>query len=556
MIKSLILAIKSLSFREKLIFIAALVLFVVSFITLLIQVINRETIQSPDGGGSFVEGVVGQPAFINPVLVKPGTVDEDLVVLIFANVLDLSESIKHSKDFKNWTVRLKENARWQDETPLTSDDLIFTVQTIQNPDTLSPLFSDWQYIKISRISEREISFDLPSSYSLFENLLEKLRPIPKKIFADIAPANIKLSSYNLEPFANGPFTYDQMEKKKDGFITAYYLKANTVYRSIGSLPYLKKFTVRFFENEEGLVGAYNLGTIDGFLATDHSLLSQTSINSSVEKIPTTKYYALFLNPDANLFLGSLKIRRALQLAVNVPLIISQEFEGYAFQEAGPIPPILSSYSSEVEENTRYDPEQAKSLIAADGWTRNPETNLWEKSEKNKKYELIVAIKIPDTPLLTKVAQQIQKDWEEIGVKTEITRYDAPAISDEVIKTRDYQVLLFGNIVSREPDLFSFWHSSEKFYPGLNLALYDNSSVDDLIIASRKIAVDDSRREGVLAQIQREVVEDAPAIFLASPQYFYIHKTSRPGVIINLISLPSDRFQKITQWYVKTKRVLK
>lgn len=557
MVQLLISAIKSFSFKERMVFWMAFVFFVISSISLSFFFIEKSTVKVPASGGEFIEGVVGQPAFINPVLAKPGTVDDDLVALTFANLLDLSESLKSEKNFKVWTLRLKENARWQDETPITSDDVIFTIQAIQDPDVLSPLFSDWQNIKVSRVSEREIRFELPTSYSLFENLLKKLRPIPKKIFADIAPANIKLSSYNLEPFGSGPFLYEKMERKKDGFISQFQLKINPAYRSIGSLPYLKRFTFHFFENEEGLIEAYNSGIIDGFLATDYSLIDKIEINSLTEKIPTTKYYALFFNPNANPILESKEIRKALQLATDINSLINQEFKGYALLEAGPIPPTLPSYNKEIEKDVSFNPSLAKELIANAGWIFNPEINLWQKVEKNNStQELAVILKTPDTPLLLRMAQRIQKDWQAIGIKTEIEKYDPALLGEEIIKNRDYQILLFGNIVSLEPDLFSFWHSTERFYPGLNLSFFNDSLTDNLIALSRQVAPQDPQRNKLLFQIQERITSELGALFLVNPQYLYIHRASRPQVVIETLSLASDRFEKVNQWHIKTKRKFK
>lgn len=155
-----------------------------------------------------------------------------------------------------------------------------------------------------------------------------------------------------------------------------------------------------------------------------------------------------------------------------------------------------------------------------------------------------------------MAQRIQKDWQAIGIKTEIEKYDPALLGEEIIKNRDYQILLFGNIVSLEPDLFSFWHSTERFYPGLNLSFFNDSLTDNLIALSRQVAPQDPQRNKLLFQIQERITSELGALFLVNPQYLYIHRASRPQVVIETLSLASDRFEKVNQWHIKTKRKFK
>lgn len=119
------------------------------------------------------------------------------------------------------------------------------------------------------------------------------------------------------------------------------------------------------------------------------------------------------------------------------------------------------------------------------------------------------------------------------------------------------MILFGNIFgnSDSPDLSSFWHSSERFYPGLNLALYENKTADSLIQSIRK-TLNNTKRQADLASLQSLIVQDRPAIFLYSPHYLYITKNWLKGFNKKFISSASDRFENIGKWYVKTARVFK
>ena len=548
--------VKAFSKKERLIALGATVVFLVSGLLLAMTIISQKTTLVPDEGGTYTEGIVGQPSFVNPLLAKSGTPDADLIELTFASAKDMAESIKHSDDFKTWNLRIKAGAVWNDGTPITSDDIIFTIQTIQNPDTLSPLFPDWQNITVSRVSEREAQFDLAGGYSMFENILADLRPVPKKLFADLSPAHLKLSPYMLEPIGSGPFMYDSLEKRRDGFIASYNLKSNEAYAAISQPPHIKNLTIDFYENSDNLIKAYNLGVIDGFGTYDKTILSQIKLNSTIMSLPSTKYYSISFNQSANPSLASTNIRQALTMAIDRNGIVQNIFGGDASPENGPIPSSLHSYDPEVESYDRFDPQAAESLIQKDGWSLDPSSNLWTKKSKDSITTLSVTITAPNISPLNDIAKYVQSQWNNIHVQTDVSLIDPQQIDDTIIRTRNYEALLFGNVVSLTPDLYSLWHSTQKFYPGANLSLYDNSLADQTIEAIRNIDVGSDRRKTQLDQLQNIIAKDVPAAFIVSPDYFYIHKHNISGISIGTITLPESRFDKITDWYVKTKRVLK
>lgn len=544
---------KTLSRKELLVFSSAVILCIISGLFWGTHVLYSITTQIPKDGGSYTEGVVGQIAFINPVLAEEGTADRDLTSLVFANSLTLAESIKSSNSFKTWNLRIKDGAVWSDGTPITSDDFIYTIQTIQNPQTGSPLTQTWQSIAVTRISQREIQFQLASSYATFTNILKDLRPIPKKKFADISPANIKLSAYNLEPLGSGPFMYDSLEKRSDGFVTEYNLVRNENYKTIGTLPHIENFTEEFFENETNLLQAYNTGILDGVGTYNPNIIDNLALNSTVHEVPSLKYYSVFFNENAQRALSSPTIREVLSTTVDKAKIINTVFHGKATAITGPLPSNIFPVPSTSQNGLSRELVEEK--LQSDGWIRNSEKNLWEKQDKDGVMTLSFTIKTPNNPLLTGIAEEVKKNWEEVGIQTTIETFDAQSMLNDVIKTRNYQMLLFGNILLKNPDLFHFWYSSERFYPGLNFALYQNPTVDELIKSLKSTGEGDIRTQ-TLKEISRIISADNPAAFLVSPSFLYITKKNITGIRIDSISLPEDRFEYVTDWFVRTKRIFK
>ncbi|HBT75308.1 TPA: hypothetical protein DEB29_04895 [Candidatus Wolfebacteria bacterium] len=125
----------------------------------------------------------------------------------------------------------------------------------------------------------------------------------------------------------------------------------------------------------------------------------------------------------------------------------------------------------------------------------------------------------------------------------------------MIKPRNYELLLFGNNYGKNLDPYSFWHSSQKLAPGLNLSVYSNKDVDKFIDVVRTDFDPASRAIG-MGQIEPVIMEDKPAVFLYSPYYLYVSNKSLKGFDVPSIGTPSERFTLIDTWYIKTVRTFK
>ena len=516
--------IKALSKRELIIFIGALVVLTVSTTAYGLLTIQNKTFAVAKEGGDFREGIIGQPVFINPVI--PTTqVDRDIARIIFSSVKEVSDNIKRSEDGATWNVRLKENIFWQDGARLTADDIIFTLEVIQNPDSKSPLHASFQGVAAERVSELEVRFVLQNGYAFFENdHLENLRIIPKHIFNDIPIQNFKLSSFGLNPIGSGPYKADSFEKTSDGIITSLKLKSNKDY--FEGRPNIKTFTFKFYKNNEDLIRAYNLGQIDSFgISTAEPLTeNKVRIRNTMHFLESPRYYAVFINQSlAPEELKELEVREALTATIDRNRITNEVFLSNATPVFGPI----SISKNLIKE---YDP------------------TLLEGIELN--------LTVPEEPFLIKTANILKENWESQGATVNVLIFSLRNIQENVLKNSDYELILFGNITKENQDLFAFWHSSRRFYPDQNLALYQNKTIDRLLEEFRQ-TFNTNERLDIITEINNTISEDVPAIFLYTPRYAYITAPRLGGFDNNtIISTGDDRFKNIHKWYVKTRRVFK
>ena len=515
----------------------------------ILSIVAAETTQSvPQAGGSFSEGIVGQPSNINPVIAS-GAADEALVRLLFSNLIILTDKIDPDKSGKIWKVRLKENLRWSDGERLTADDVVFTIKKIQDPNTNSPLAGSWQGVSVERVSQIEATFTLANSYAFFSDNLQNLYIMPKHLFADVPVVNWHLSEYNLKPVGSGPYVFSSYDKRPDGFITDYHLKPNPNY--FKDKPLISEFELKFFANNSDALKNFNSGQIDGLGNPDPKTLESVrrSYNKTLLGLPT--YYAVFWNQSENPALTDPQVRAALSLAVDRNELTSNVWGDNATPVLGPIPPSFENYSQISPTSTSLD-DINQSLDKA-GWVMNGDRR--EKLVNKAVIPLVIKITVPNLPFLMDTADILKNDWAKIGAKIEIVAIDPTSELDQTVKNRDYQGILLGNALNSGADLFSFWHSTQRFSPGLNLSLYQNHTTDSLIESIRQ-NFDPQGRVSQFQKLETIISNDNPAVFLYSPKYIYLTTRSLQGLVPQTIYDPADHFLGVENWYVKTARVLK
>ncbi|NMB92422.1 MAG: hypothetical protein GYA31_02265 [Parcubacteria group bacterium] len=536
------------SFRKRIIFIFCLLLIIIGLIGSSIIILNHFTHQVPASGGTLKLGLVGHLSSLNPILSQSNDCDRDLINLIYnglyqingQNQLEpsLAEKTEISPDGKQYTVFLKDNVFWHDGLDLTADDVIFTIETIQNPKTKSPLYLNWQVIVAERISSKVVSFYLTNPYEPFlQNLTLKI--IPKHIWENIPPEDLFHNEYNIKPIGTGPYLFDNFEKDSSGKISSYSLIANEKYFLTPSK--ITRLLFKFYENYDSAKEALLKNEVEGLsplLISDYNFFTNKKLYQ-IQKLYLPRYFAVFFNLNKPLF-NNKDFRQALNLAIDKNELINTILQKQAFVLEGPISPGFWAY---LELPSNFNLNQAQELINK------------VKNTKGAPTELKFTLSLPDSQELVNVAQFLINSWKNIGVTVELQVLPLSDLEKNVIQTRSYDALLFGEIISQDPDLFTFWHSSQITDPGLNLSAYKNKDLDKLLEETRQIQ-NQTQRLNNLSSIQKILSEDKPALFLYNPYYLYLLPNKVQGVSIQYANLPAERWLDITNWFIKTKKIFK
>jgi len=546
--------VEKLTKSERSLLMFLVVVFLVSTLTLLGIVNKKLFAQTPIKGGIVKEGIVGVPRFINPVLAVSDP-DRDLSELVFDGLLkaesdgsytaDLAEEFIFSPDQKTVTVTLKDNLLWHDNVPLTADDVLFTIERIQDPETRSPHKASWEGVTAEKTDDRTIKFTLAAAYTPFaENLTIGI--IPKHIWESVRANEMLYSTANLNAIGSGPYFINEVNQNKSGI--PEYINLKSWKKHLAGEAYIPKIKISFYSNEEALVAAFKSGAItslSGITPITAQLLESQGVK--VLEAPLPRVFGVFFDQKNTSILARKEVRLALEKVINKDNLISETLLGYGTPLHGPLPPPFNEGTVSIGSAS-----EAEAILTKVGWKKNAD-GLFELKTKTSTLKLSFSLSTSNSEELKQVADQLKSSWEKIGARVEVKVFDTGDLNQDVIRNRKYETLLFGEVVGRFPDPFAFWHTSQRLDPGLNIAMYSSSAVDKITTELRATS-DLASRQELYSQLADGVNAETSAIFLYSPHYLYVPGEKVHNVSLSGLGGPSDRFSSVSAWYIYTEPI--
>ncbi|MBV9349496.1 MAG: peptide ABC transporter substrate-binding protein [Patescibacteria group bacterium] len=526
--------------------------------TLFAAVSLAMTTEVPARGGTYVEGEVGTPRFVNPLLSISDT-DRDLSALVYSGLLkanpdgslspDLASDYSISGDKRTYTFTLKDNARFQDGTPVTADDVAFTVREAQNPDIKSPVRANWEGVIVEVVDPKTVAFTLKAPYAPFlENAT--LGILPKHLWGSVTAEEFPFSTLNQRPVGSGPYEIKNTKQNSSGIPTEYDLAA---FAKGTRIPYIRNFVFKFYPDASALENAFNRGEVAaGYNVTPANITAPHTIHEAVYG----RVFAVFFNQNQNQIFADQAVRQALDTAVDKQALVGKVLNGYGSAISGPLPPdsIGTNQASVLSASERVAAAQA--ILAKDGWKQGTDGIFAKQGTNGKKkttLRLAFSITTSNDPSLKSGAEAVASEWKALGADVSLKFYDQNDLTVNVLKPRTYDALLFGLVVGRGMDLYPFWDSSQRNDPGLNVALYANANVDKLIEAARADEDPVTRREKEV-NAAKTISSETAAVFLYTPHFVYLSAPNAKGIAFGTIGTPSDRFDSVDQWFIATERL--
>ncbi|MGB9586534.1 MAG: ABC transporter substrate-binding protein, partial [Anaerolineales bacterium] len=218
----------------------------------------------PVSGGTYTEALIGSFGRLNPVLDYANQVDRDVDRLLYSGLLkfddrglpqpDLAESWGISADGKTYNFSIRSNAVWHDGSPVTSDDVIFTVDAMRSDD--SPFPNDikqmWKQVQLNPLDAKTLQFHLPEPFAPFLDYLT-FGILPKHLLGGTSVPAMYDAPFNSQPIGSGPFKFKQFQME-NGRVVGVELSAFDQYYN--SRPYLDEVVFRYYTDVASALAAY------------------------------------------------------------------------------------------------------------------------------------------------------------------------------------------------------------------------------------------------------------------------------------------------------------
>ncbi|MBR3122093.1 hypothetical protein IKF28_01470 [Candidatus Saccharibacteria bacterium] len=488
-------------------------------------------------GGTYTEATLGSVSSLNPLFATTNS-EKVLSKLMFATLstidysghagIGLAKSIRPSEDGKVWTVKLRDDLKWSDGTPLTSDDVIFTTELIKNPLVNSTFSSNLAKVKVEKNEEDAIIFTLPSSYADFITALN-FPIVPKHILENTEPQNLVENSFSTAPVTSGAFSFNAVQSSGSTEEKVFYLSANPYYYK--GRPLLNSFAVHTYGTKDEIIQAVNSGSVTATAELSGKETEQVKASNFIMKNSSLNYGAFIFFNMSSATTKNLELRSAIRQGINIDKI----------RAAAP-------------ETQALDYPLLKSQIKLSRYPELPERNV--EAAKNKIKELSPDSKLKinlvtvNSGYLPQVSEVLKEELENLGCEVDLTTYEEnQEFISNVIAKRSYDILVYDIELGTDPDLLPYFHSSQASSTGLNLSNYRNLMVDDLILGARD-ALDDDLRAKKYETLLDYWVASVPAIGLYQPNltYYYNKNVRTFGNNVRLVTA-IDRFSDIDMWAV-------
>lgn len=516
---------------------------------------------APIDGGTLREGAIGTFTNANP-LYAVSVVDGSIARLVFSGLFthdssnnlvpDLADKWEADSKGQVYTVTLRKNVVWHDGEPFSAQDVVFTYQTIQNPDAKSPLLASWQGVDVKALDDYTVQFSLPSPLASFPySLINGI--VPAHILKDTPVSQLRSVSFNaVSPIGTGPFVWKSVEVtglSRDNRSEQVALRRNTSYH-LGT-PKIEQYVLRTFKDESAMTKAYDNKELTAMVGLDKVPIDIERDTSSVSyNIPMDGVVMSFFNTSSPV-LADAKVRQALVYGTSRPEVIKQL--GFtALTTTGPLLRGQVGYDPTIVQ-AAYDIGQAGKLLDEAGWRVTS-----DGSRKKADVPLTLRFVSQNVAEYAAIAQNLQKQWKALGIEVDVKIRPEEDMQADALTRHDYDVLLYGISIGRDPDVFAYWHSSQadvRSTSRLNLSEYKNKNADKALEAGR------TRVEASLRAVKYKPFlvawrDDAPAISLYQPRFLYIARTELVGFNTGRIGAAVDRLNNIQNWTVLQDKVLK
>lgn len=515
----------------------------------------------------YVEGVLGHASNVSPFGARSAT-DRELTALVFRGLVrlgpddsvvgDLASSWEVDPSGARWTFHLRAGMRWQDGEPITSNDVVFTIDTLSDPAYDGPNAASWREVRALAVDSLTVTLTLATPLGGF--LQAATQPIaPAHILGDVPPGSVATSPFGQSPVGSGSFRLVSLDNR--GAI----LDAAASNPSPGGAspspasspsaggvfprPYLAGIEFRFFDDAATLKAAWDAGELDGasmLQPADAAALGATA-GARLVRYPSSTALAVVLNLRAagQAPFGDPRVRRALVQAIDRDGIVSDPLIGFGAVASSLIPAWAPEFNAAASPVVAFDPAAARSGLIAAGW--KPSSTSWTPAGAKAPLALtVVSADAASNPVAYAVAEKVAAGWRAIGFEVVHEAVPAADLLTQRLAPGDFQAALLPLVIGLDPDLYPLLASSQTRSGGANVAGLQDPSLDTLLAAARAPGSAEQRL-AAYAALQQGLSSQLYVLPLVFRDEVVVFRQTLQGPVPRPVGSPGDRFWDVLTW---------
>ncbi len=475
------------------------------------------------------------PTSLNPLYTSSKSVQQ-VLYLLFSPLVNIEEDGQISGNLaSSWhinetntalTLTLNQGLMWHDGVPLTTEDVLFTIEQIQKMSQSPYKLAVENIANVEKVDDTTLKINYKQSFSgILQTLFFPI--IPKHIYEVENNGDL-----NILPVGSGPYRFIALTPAKKMDLEAYkdYFKGK---------PSIEKIEVVIVPDEESGLHAYKQGLIDaiftevtewGKYVSDKTSHTYEMLNNIYEFMGVNMNQLIFQNAN---------VRKALLYGLDRESMINLYYLDHAVLTDTPISPTSYLKDSSLEAIS-YDKEKAKFLLAQEGYEKDQKTDLLSKNGKSLTFTLLVNKENKDR---LKIAEEMKKQYRELGIDMQIEEVDKATYLSR-IETKQFEAFLGGWQLSYVEDLSFALHSS-MIASGKNYVSFNDPKMDELL--RQAFQATENGKLNAYANLQKYFVEQTPYISLYFKKNVLIVKEKVKGTIE---PLPLNVFANIEKWTIQ------
>lgn len=494
----------------------------------------------PATGDTYVEASLGDPSRLNPLLASDSA-SGSVNGYLFNGLVKYDQNLKLVGDLAgSWEIhqngleivfRLRTNVLWHDGVPFTADDVVFTYERLIDPKVLTPYGSDFALVKsVTAVDPHTVRVVYQEP---FAPALESwgMGLIPKHVFEK---GDFNSNPANRAPIGTGPYKLQELKTDEKAVLVAnpdYFEGRPNIDRVV--IRVIPDGSVQFLELRSQSIDSMGLSP-DQYIAYDTFFQNYQKF-----RYPSFSYTFLGFNLKKDIF-KDLRVRQALAMALDKREIIDGVLLGYGQSASGPFPPSSWAFDPAVPE-LPFDPGRAKALLAEAGWRDTDGDGVLDR--KGKPFSFTVFTN-QGNKMRELTALILQAHLARVGIKVDVRVLEWSSFIHDFVDKGNFDTILLGWNLGRDPDQYLIWHSSQKGEGRYNFVGYSNSVADQLWEEGRR-TFDQAKRQVLYRRLHRILAQDLPYIFLYYPESLpTVHKRFQ-----DVIAAPAGLGWNFREWFV-------